>query len=116
VGALVGSANFVDEVAKTKGNTDSGFNGAEAYGLNDYLDTPQSKEDVKEIQKMYKDRLVKLFLVFEKAGLKRACETDAGFFMLFHAPDTLNGESVKNAEDFNMKMIEQTGIIGVPFD
>jgi len=35
--------------------------------------------------------------------------------MLFHCPKQLNGEEIKSAEEFNAKMIDIVGLVGVPF-
>jgi len=76
---------------------------------------PESKQEMKEIQKRYERRLDIALKIFEEAGFKLACPTDAGFFMLFYCPKTLNGEEISNSEEFNQKMINSLGVVGVPF-
>ncbi|MDD3303055.1 MAG: aminotransferase class I/II-fold pyridoxal phosphate-dependent enzyme [Candidatus Gracilibacteria bacterium] len=115
IGTIVGTNDFIDEISKIKGNTDSGIFGPAGVGLNRYLDTNESKEDNKKIREMYKNRMDVLIPIFESAGLKLACPSDAGFFMLFLCPKTINGETIETSEEFNNKMINLIGLVGVPF-
>ncbi|MDD5769929.1 MAG: aminotransferase class I/II-fold pyridoxal phosphate-dependent enzyme [Candidatus Gracilibacteria bacterium] len=115
VGVIIGTSDFVSELTKIKGNTDSGVFGPAGVGLNRYLDTPDCKIDNKRIKQMYKQRMDILIPIFESAGLKLACPADAGFFMLFYCPNFLNGEKIESPEDFNNKMINTIGLVGVPF-
>ncbi|NDK07785.1 aminotransferase class I/II-fold pyridoxal phosphate-dependent enzyme [Candidatus Gracilibacteria bacterium] len=115
LGVIVGSNDFIDEITKIKGNTDSGVFGPAAVGLNRYLDTAESSEDNKKIEKMYMNRMDVLIPIFESAGLKLACPSDAGFFMLFMCPKKLNGLEINTSEEFNNAMINAIGLVGVPF-
>ncbi len=115
LGSAVGSEDFISELAKVKGNADSGPFGPALVACEQYFQTDKSKTEIKAIQKMYERRLEIAIPIFEKSGFKLACPTDAGFFMLFHCPNKLNGESVKDSEDFNKKMINAIGLVGVPF-
>ncbi len=115
LGAAVGSKDFVGELTKIKGNADSGPFGPALAGTDAYFQSEQSATDIADIQKMYEGRLAKAIPIFENAGFKLACPTDAGFFMLYHCPKTIDGALVENSEDFNKKMINKIGLVGVPF-
>jgi hypothetical protein len=65
---------------------------------------------------MYKDRIDILIPIFENAGFKLACPTDAWFFMLFICPNYLNDEKIENSEDFNNKMINAIWLVWIPFE
>ncbi len=115
LGVAIGSHDFISELAKIKGNADSGPFGPALVGCEEYFGEPGSKEDMKNIQKMYKERLDIALLIFQNAGFRLACPVDAGFFMLFHCPKMLNGKPVSSSEEFNAMMINQYGLVGVPF-
>jgi aspartate/methionine/tyrosine aminotransferase len=54
----------------------------------------------------------------KSAGLRPACSTEAGFFTLWHVPESVLGQKlpVENRhEAFNRAVISQTGIVGVHF-
>ncbi|USN58302.1 MAG: aminotransferase class I/II-fold pyridoxal phosphate-dependent enzyme [Candidatus Peribacteria bacterium] len=114
-GMAVGSKDFIAEFTKIKGNTDSGAFGPLIIGMDRYLQTPEAKADAQKTQELYKKRLDILIPIFEGAGLKLASPTDAGFFMLFQCPKTLDGEPIETGEEFNSKMIYKIGLVGVPF-
>ncbi len=115
LGAAIGSKDFISELTKVKGNADSGPFGPALVGCEKYFALPEAKKEMKKIQEMYEKRLEIALEIFKQKGFQLACPTDSGFFMLFHCPKTLNGETVKNPEEFNKKMIELAGIVGVPF-
>lgn len=115
LGAAIGSQDFISELTKVKGNADSGPFGPALVACEAYFGMSKSEKEISDIQKMYERRLAKAIPVFENAGFKLSCPTDAGFFMLFHCPKTLNGEEVISSEDFNKKMINAIGLVGVPF-
>lgn len=115
LGVAVGTKDFIAELTKIKWNSDSWIFWPLWIWLNKYLDTSESKKDMKSIQEMYKKRLDILVPIFEWAWFKLACPCDAGFFMLFHCPTMLSGEKVETSEQFNQKMIEAVGLVGVPF-
>jgi aspartate/methionine/tyrosine aminotransferase len=86
-----------------------------AYG--EYFKSPtQVLKDLKELRELYNKRVQYVRAKFLEAGLRPACETNAGFFTLWKTPDVVLGTSVdKNSELFNRKVISETGIIGVHF-
>ena len=47
--------------------------------------------------------------------MRLAVEPKAGFFALFEVPKMAFGLSIRDAEEFNLLMIEKTGIVGVHF-
>lgn len=115
LGAAIGSADFIDELTKVKGNADSGPFGPALVAAEKYFASEVCAGEISEVQKMYDRRLHIAIPIFEAAGFKLACPTDAGFFMLFHCPKKLNGEEITSSEDFNKKMISTIGLVGVPF-
>lgn len=111
----VWTSDFINDLTKIKWNTDSWVFWPAWVWLNKYLETDQSKIDNKNIQKMYRQRLDILIPIFEAAGLKLSCPSDAWFFMLFACPSYLNGEKIESSEDFNNKMINAVWLVWVPF-
>ncbi len=60
----VGSRDFISELAKVKGNTDSGPFGPLLSGMEKYLEMPEAKRDAEKNQKIYAKRLTILKGVF----------------------------------------------------
>ncbi|MBI4993405.1 aminotransferase class I/II-fold pyridoxal phosphate-dependent enzyme [Candidatus Wolfebacteria bacterium] len=113
IGAMVGSSDFISDIATIKGNTDSGFFAPAATGVlhalgNDF-------QSVVKNRRMFGKRLEILIEILEKYGMKIAVKPRAGFFTLWLTPKRAFGEEIKNAEEFNNLMIQNTGIVGVPF-
>jgi len=115
LGVAVWSKDFISELAKVKWNTDSWAFGPLVSGMEKYLELEQSKLDAKEKQEMYQKRLEILTKVFTDFGLKLACPTDAGFFMMFDCPKYLDWEEITSSEEYNKKIIEKIGVVWVPF-
>ncbi len=115
LGGAIGSEDFITELTKVKGNADSGPFGPALVAAEKYFASEKSPQEITEIQTMYERRLGIAIPLFEAAGFRLACPTDAGFFMLFHCPKILDGETVESSEDFNKKMIAKIGLVGVPF-
>ncbi len=115
VWVAVWSKDFISELTKIKWNADSGAFWPALVWLNKYFDTPESKTETKEIQEIYKRRLDILIWVFNEAGFEMACRADAGFFMLFKCPKSLDWEKVESSVDFNKLMINKIGLVWVPF-
>jgi aspartate/methionine/tyrosine aminotransferase len=111
----VWSKDFIWELTKIKWNADSWVFWPLAIWLNKYLSNPDSKEDMKNIQEMYKKRLDILIPIFQEFWLVLSCPSDAWFFMLFMCPKFLDWEEVLSSEDFNNKMINKIGLVWVPF-
>lgn len=114
VGAAVGSPDFVYDLATIKGNTDSGLVAPMAAGALYALENCQKAID--DQRKAYSERLNLLSGIFKDCGIRLALEPKAGFFVLCEAPTKAFGMEVKNAAAFNDLMIEEAGIVGVPFD
>ncbi len=115
LGVAVWSEDFIWEFTKIKWNADSGWFGPLVVGMDKYLSTPQAKQDADNTQQLYKKRLDILIPIFESAGLRLACPSDAWFFMLFECPKSIDGESTPSSEDFNGLMINKIGLVWVPF-
>ena len=114
VGAVVGSPDFVADLGNVKGNTDEGFIAPMAAGV---LEACQNdKEGIDSYREMYRNR-IRLFIdTLIEHGMKLAVEPDAGFFTLWQVPDRAFGEPVESAAEFNFRMIDRCGLIGVHFD
>ncbi|NCS99126.1 aminotransferase class I/II-fold pyridoxal phosphate-dependent enzyme [Candidatus Parcubacteria bacterium] len=113
VGAMVGSADFIGDISRIKGESDSGLDAASAFGV---IDLFENHFDVIErIRDGYAESRNKLIEIATDCGLELALEPKAGFFVMFHVPDTAFGQKVESAEHFNQLMIENTGVVGVPF-
>lgn len=111
----VGSRDFISELAKVKGNTDSGPFGPLLSAMDTYLEMPEAKQDARKNQEKYAKRITILRDVFMQFGLRPTCSTDAGFFMMFDCPQQINNEVIENSEEYNKKIIDLTGVVGVPF-
>jgi len=113
VGAMVGSTDFIGDIATIKGNTDSGFVGPMAAGVLNAIKTDQA--GIKAVREQYANRLDILIQALEQCGMDLALRPKAGFFTLWLAPLRAFGRQIVDASDFNLAMIENTGIAGVPF-
>lgn len=116
LGAAVGSKDFIQDLILIKGNTDSGPNPGvmAAYG-EFFKDEKLATQTLLDLRDLYQRRLNYLIPTLKKAGLRPACETEAGFFTLWNVPRNAFGEKIESAEDFNRKVISKTGIVGVHF-
>lgn len=113
VGAIVGSADFVGDLARIKGNTDSGLVAFAACGSLFALEN--DRDGINEVAAVYKKRLDILINVLTACGMKLACQPGAGFFTLWDCPKRAFGQEITSAEQFNYLMIKKTGIVGVHF-
>ena len=114
VGAMVGSPDFIGDIKTIKGNTDSGFAAPMAAGALYALEHDGSH--IHKIADMYRRRTSLLCEILTGAGMRLALEPQAGFFTLWFAPKHAFGRKIKDAEDFNFAMIENTGLVGVHFN
>lgn len=113
VGAMVGSPDFIGDIAIIKGNTDSGFFAPAAYGV---LNCMQSDTgSIMRIRDTYEYRVTFLTTILQSRGMKIAVSPGAGFFTLWQAPKKAFGQPIKDAEEFNYLMIDKTGVAGVHF-
>ena len=114
IGAIAGSPDFVGDIARIKGNTDSGFAAPLAAGIIDLFEN--NPEAIKRVSDVYRLRLGMLIPLLSSFGMRLACTPGAGFFTLWLTPKRAFGQDVKNAEHFNTLMIENAGVVGVHFD
>jgi aspartate/methionine/tyrosine aminotransferase len=114
IGAIVGSPDFVGDIATIKGNTDSGFVAPMAVGVLNAMEN--DKANVAACRKLYKRRIKILSDILVKNGMRPAIEPGAGFFTLWQRPDKAFGEKIRDAQHFNYLMIEKTGVVGVHFE
>ena len=113
IGAMVGSEDFVSDFARIKGNTDSGFNAALALGVLHLFENGLNHIDT--VKELYRLRIEAIVQTLSCRGMKLAVQPEAGFFTLWMAPASAFGVAIKDAEQFNNLMIENTGVMGVPF-
>lgn len=112
-GAIAGSPDFIGDIATIKGNTDSGFVAPMAAGA--IYAVENDKKGIEAHRRIYQERINLLINTLSPLGMKLAVNPGAGFFTLWMAPKTAFGEAIQNAEHFNNLMIEETGVVGVPF-
>jgi aspartate/methionine/tyrosine aminotransferase len=121
LGALAGSKDFVDDYLLIKGNTDSGPvpSVMAAYG-EFFKDAKAAGKALDELRGLYERRLSYVVAELKKAGLKPACDTDAGFFTLWKVPKKAYGKPLPKEwpphEAFNRLVIGESGIVGVHFE
>ena len=113
VGAMVGSPDFIEDIKEIKGKTDTGFVPAMAVGvleafLNDF-------EGISEYKQLYQERIRLLVDLLKDCGMQSALEPAAGFFTLWKTPTEAFGGKLSGAEDFNFRMINEVGVVGVHF-
>lgn len=113
VGAIVGSPDFVGDIATIKGNTDSGLVPFAAAGVLAALENDRG--DLEDRRALYKIRLEILYQILQDNGLRPAVKPQATFFSLWLKPRIGFGQGVLNSRDFNQMMIAQAGIAGVHF-
>lgn len=119
LGALIGSKDFVEDFALVKGNTDSGPVPGVMAAYGEFLNGPGAgRLALDDIRGLYERRLAYLIPTLKAAGLKSACTTEAGFFTLWHTPESAFGKELPlegRHEAFNRAVIAETGIVGVHF-
>lgn len=113
VGAMVGSKDFISDIATIKGNTDSGINAALAMGALYAFEHDQ--EGIQSVRLAYGRRIDLLVNELTCAGMQLAVQPKAGFFTLWKVPKRAFNAKVKSAEHFNQMMIKHTGVVGVHF-
>lgn len=113
IGAMVGSKDTIDDVAKIKGNADSGFFAPASAGVEAAFII--SLCEIHEIRDIYQKRREILIEALTGLGMEIACDPGAGFFTLWETPKTAFGQQVESAKHFNQLMIANTGIVGVHF-
>jgi len=125
LGALVGSREFVEDFVLIKGNTESGPVPSMMTAYAElFADAPLARRIMDELYATYRARLDFVVPRLKAAGLRPACETDAGFFTLWLTPDEAFGIDLRaeaartgtaRAELYNRLVIERTGLVGVHF-
>ena len=111
VGAMVGSPDFIADLAVVKANTDTGFVAPMAVGA--LASVEQDQSSIAEYREMYRVRLELLASIMQGQGMRLALAPNAGFFTLWETPRFAFGEPVESAQAFNFRMIEETGVVGV---
>ena len=113
VGAMAGSTDFIADIAEVKGKTDAGLVAPMAAGALHALETDQA--GIEAYRNMYSERLDLLMDLLSGQGMRLALKPRAGFYTLWEAPSKAFGRPLASSEDFNMAMIEETGVVGVHF-
>lgn len=113
IGALIGSPDFVSDIATIKGNSDSGFFAPAAAGVLHAVNYDQGS--IQHNRVIYERRIDILIDLLEDNGMRLAVRPGAGFFTLWLMPKKAFGRIIGNGEEFNDLMINKTGIVGVPF-
>jgi len=116
LGALIGTKDFVEDYVTIKGNTDSGPVPSVMAAYGEYFqDLGRASRALADLRSLYERRLGYVVPRLKAAGLRPACETDAGFFTLWDAPRRALGAEVADSEAFNRRVIAETGLVGVHF-
>lgn len=125
LGAMVGSRELIEDFVLIKGNTESGPVPSMMTAYAELFANAQlSKQIMDELYATYRARLDFLVPALKAAGLRPACETDAGFFTLWRTPDEAFGldlraeaarRNMARAELYNRLVIDHTGVVGVHF-
>jgi len=113
VGAMAGSPEFIADLKEVKGKTDAGFVAPMAAGVDAAFQNDQA--GIKEYCDMYRRRLKSLIDSMTRQGMRLAIEPAAGFFTLWLTPTRAFGQKIQDGRDFNFKMIDETGLVGVHF-
>ncbi|MCK5320253.1 aminotransferase class I/II-fold pyridoxal phosphate-dependent enzyme [Candidatus Parcubacteria bacterium] len=114
VGAIVGSSDFIEDIATIKGNTDSGFFAPAAIGA--LAATRYGETEIKSNCFTFQKRQNHIIEIAENFGMKLAVLPQATFFNLWKCPKKAFGEKIQDAKHFNFMMIKKTGVVGVHFD
>lgn len=113
VGAMVGSPDFIGDLKVVKGKTDTGFVAPMAAGVVAAFEHDQG--GIARYREMYRERLQLFAGILTSQGMRLALEPLAGFYTLWLIPTRAFGQPVRDAADFNFKMIDATGLVGVHF-
>jgi aspartate/methionine/tyrosine aminotransferase len=115
VGAMVGSPDFIADIAKVKADTDCGFSAPLAAGVICALET--RKVEIQRRCYEYRQRILKLINILNFYGMILAQNPGGGLFILWHSPRFALGKTFDNADEFNTAMIQlpEIGIAGIPF-
>jgi len=114
IGAMVGSPEFMADIAQIKGNVDSGFVAPMAAGVIDLYENHRGLINL--VNHKYGARLWHLQAILRDCKMRLAVEPRAGFFCLYDCPKQAFGQEITSAKQFNQLMIEKTGVVGVHFD
>jgi len=114
VGAVAGSPDFIGDLAEVKGKADTGFVAPMACGVLAAVENDAGS--IAEIRERYRRRVERLCHLMQARGMRLANEPKAGFFTLWETPAFAFGEPMADAQAFNFRMIDETGVVGVHFE
>lgn len=113
LGAVVGSKDFTEDFLKIKGNTDSGVLGIIMAGAIYAVENDQ--EGIKKCRQKYEERMAIVIDIMLEQNMKLVLEPKATFFSLWEVPRFAFEEEVMDAEHFCKLLIENTGVVLIPF-
>lgn len=113
IGAMVGSPDFIADIATIKGNMDSGFAAPMAAGA--LYAAEHDRHNIEAHRRKYARRLDLLGNIMVDSGMRETITPEAGFFSLWHSPVAAFGRKVTSSDHFNELMIGETGIVMVDF-
>lgn len=113
IGAMVGSPDFIGDIATIKSNSDSGFVAPMAAGVLYAIENDQ--KSILSLRKTYAKRIKILIDILSRHEMILAVKPRAGFFTLWKIPKMAFGQKIESAEQFNLMMIKTTGLAGVNF-
>ncbi|HDH53603.1 MAG TPA: aminotransferase class I/II-fold pyridoxal phosphate-dependent enzyme [Nitrospirae bacterium] len=111
VGAVVGSTDFVGDIATIKGNCDSGFYAPAAVGVLAVL--RYAPEKIKEYWQTFQRRQELFFGIATKYGMQPVVKPKSTFFNWWELPKKAFGVNIEDSKHFNELVISNTGLIGV---
>ncbi len=114
VGAMVGSPDFIGDIATIKSNSDSGFAAPMAAGALHAIENDQ--QSILSMRRTYARRINILVGILSRYDMVLAAKPRAGFFTLWKTPKMAFGQKIETAEQFNFLMIKKTGVVGVHFN
>jgi aspartate/methionine/tyrosine aminotransferase len=114
VGAICGSEAFINDIATTKGNTDSGAFAPAMIGA--LAATRYEKEAIRQYCLTFQERQDWLCKTLQSKGMKLAVKPQGTFFNIWLTPKRAFGVDIESTEHFNNLLIENGGLVGVHFD
>jgi aspartate/methionine/tyrosine aminotransferase len=114
IGAIVGTPDFVGDIRTVKSSDDAGFVAFAAAGAIEGFE--KHADLIEENRRTYARRLRVFIKCLRTHGMRLAVHPKAGFFTLWLTPKRAFGRDVASAEQFNMLMLENVRIFGVPFE
>ena len=114
VAAALGSKDFIGDLARIKGNADSGGFPPAFAGVHEAVN--RNVIDIDAVRRSYLMRVDRMIECLHERNMKLAVDPKAGFFTLWKVPNKAFGREINgNGEEFAKLLIRETGVAGVPF-